>query len=421
MPKTRPNRAGSPGRPFSVRPLARAGLLALAALAVAGQGCASLGLGNGCGNGCGPTAFSGIRNRLATCNLREKLSFHRRPAVAVDACDPTLGSFPVESGEGAFLPSGPMLQSTPIQGPIDANPNLEPLPDEPNSLTAPTGAKAGTVNKSLYQTRANAPRGEALQAPPRGAAGVQPAGRPAATLPGDRRRPPPPPRPRRSTWPPPPCPPPNTASVGPGIRRFQPIEPRLAVGSLPIEAGWMWLSELGYRTVIDLRDASEVTAAEVARDRPPGAPPRLDPLGARRDRPGRAGEAPNRVAEGGRPTRLPVRRRRQPRRIGRVPLPRHDAKIGDRGRPARGRRGRRDRLTSLEVGPRLRREDPGCDPRPREARRHREPAPPARRRLPLLRPPRSDRDPSMSCHPRPSDGQSLGNGEWTSTRSRRVG
>jgi protein tyrosine phosphatase (PTP) superfamily phosphohydrolase (DUF442 family) len=62
-------------------------------------------------------------------------------------------------------------------------------------------------------------------------------------------------------------PPVATAPVGslaPGISRFKVLEPRLAAGSLPSAAGWAWLAETGYRTVLDLREPTEVKTSELA-------------------------------------------------------------------------------------------------------------------------------------------------------------
>ncbi|MFO0951387.1 MAG: hypothetical protein U0835_09605 [Isosphaeraceae bacterium] len=59
-----------------------------------------------------------------------------------------------------------------------------------------------------------------------------------------------------------------TASVAPGIRRFSGVGPKLAGGSLPTAAGLDWLSETGYRTILDLREnvqADPTFAAEAGR------------------------------------------------------------------------------------------------------------------------------------------------------------
>jgi protein tyrosine phosphatase (PTP) superfamily phosphohydrolase (DUF442 family) len=54
-------------------------------------------------------------------------------------------------------------------------------------------------------------------------------------------------------------------SLAPGIRAFKVVEPRLAGGSLPSDAGWAWLADQGgYKTVIDLRPSDDVRSSDVA-------------------------------------------------------------------------------------------------------------------------------------------------------------
>ena len=53
-------------------------------------------------------------------------------------------------------------------------------------------------------------------------------------------------------------------SQTPGIRTFKVVEPRLAGGSLPSEAGWTWLADQGYKTVLDLRPRDTVRSSDVA-------------------------------------------------------------------------------------------------------------------------------------------------------------
>jgi protein tyrosine phosphatase (PTP) superfamily phosphohydrolase (DUF442 family) len=52
--------------------------------------------------------------------------------------------------------------------------------------------------------------------------------------------------------------------AGNGIARFASVDPRLAGGSQPSSAGLGWLVEKGYRTVLDLRESSEVSPAFIA-------------------------------------------------------------------------------------------------------------------------------------------------------------
>jgi protein tyrosine phosphatase (PTP) superfamily phosphohydrolase (DUF442 family) len=51
----------------------------------------------------------------------------------------------------------------------------------------------------------------------------------------------------------------STAGAGPGIAKFASVDLRLAGGSVPSGDGLSWLAENGYRTLLDLRESSEVT------------------------------------------------------------------------------------------------------------------------------------------------------------------
>jgi protein tyrosine phosphatase (PTP) superfamily phosphohydrolase (DUF442 family) len=56
----------------------------------------------------------------------------------------------------------------------------------------------------------------------------------------------------------------GSASVGPGLARFVAVDLKLAGGSTPSSAGLAWLVEKGYRTVLDLRESSEVPPSFIA-------------------------------------------------------------------------------------------------------------------------------------------------------------
>jgi hypothetical protein len=56
----------------------------------------------------------------------------------------------------------------------------------------------------------------------------------------------------------------SAPAPGIGIARFAPVDLKLAGGSLPSEAGLSWLSEKGYRTLVDLREAPEVPPSFIA-------------------------------------------------------------------------------------------------------------------------------------------------------------
>ncbi len=52
-----------------------------------------------------------------------------------------------------------------------------------------------------------------------------------------------------------------SASIGPGISRFVAVDLKLAGGSAPATDGLKWLVDKGYRTVLDLREPSEVPSS----------------------------------------------------------------------------------------------------------------------------------------------------------------
>ncbi|MGZ3386640.1 MAG: fused DSP-PTPase phosphatase/NAD kinase-like protein, partial [Isosphaeraceae bacterium] len=49
----------------------------------------------------------------------------------------------------------------------------------------------------------------------------------------------------------------SSAGGAPGISRFVAVDLKLAAGSLPSAAGLDWLTEKGYKTLVDLRESSE--------------------------------------------------------------------------------------------------------------------------------------------------------------------
>ncbi len=55
-----------------------------------------------------------------------------------------------------------------------------------------------------------------------------------------------------------------TAAAATGIARFAVVDPKLAGGSSPSDAGLTWLADKGYRTLLDLREPSEVPPAFIA-------------------------------------------------------------------------------------------------------------------------------------------------------------
>jgi protein tyrosine phosphatase (PTP) superfamily phosphohydrolase (DUF442 family) len=56
----------------------------------------------------------------------------------------------------------------------------------------------------------------------------------------------------------------SLSTTAPGFARFAPVDLKLAGGSAPSPAGLDWLVEKGYRTVLDLRESSEVPPSFIA-------------------------------------------------------------------------------------------------------------------------------------------------------------
>ena len=56
----------------------------------------------------------------------------------------------------------------------------------------------------------------------------------------------------------------NLANIGPGLTRFVAVDLKLAGGGAPSAAGLQWLVEKGYRTLLDLREPSEVPSTFIA-------------------------------------------------------------------------------------------------------------------------------------------------------------
>ncbi|MBV8309418.1 MAG: hypothetical protein JO344_03355, partial [Planctomycetaceae bacterium] len=56
----------------------------------------------------------------------------------------------------------------------------------------------------------------------------------------------------------------STAGGAPGIAQFAAVDLKLAGGSVPSPAGLDWLAEKGYRTLLDLRESSEVSPSFIA-------------------------------------------------------------------------------------------------------------------------------------------------------------
>jgi hypothetical protein len=282
-------RAGGFGR-------AAPALLALAVLALAVEGCASLGLGSGCSTcgGAGP---------VATVRRFGQRVFHRNAGCA-DCGGGIIGGGaviepvapPIITTPPAVVPEavGPAVGAPPPsadEAPLD----LRPLPagEGPEPTTDLRGNRRGAGLQM-------AGRDNVSRAGGRGAAGPaspDPLARfearleaPAAPDVGAEAGPSPPPQgtPPASQVAPeiqpseeapdasslhsgaedlevPPRPLDVPAALAPGFSRFENVEPKLSGGALPSESGWSWLVEQGYRTVLDLRPMGQIRQEEVAR------------------------------------------------------------------------------------------------------------------------------------------------------------
>ena len=260
----------------------RLGLAGLALGLLALSGCSALGLGGG-GSGYGSTRTGlfrglGCKSCGGGCKF-PKLFAHRRAmgGAAVEGCgEPGISGGPGITG-GTVI-DGPGMMGTPEALPgttappvEEANPRLEPaggvkksnyeftpqrsLTMKPKTTAAlpartpePAPAPAGGRPSDLSDALASLPplRAPAVEAPaPASAAKAEPVAPPTlvATPTADAAA---------------------GVSAAPGIARFKVMEGFLAAGGLPGPKGWAFLREKGYRTVVDLRERSEVKDAELA-------------------------------------------------------------------------------------------------------------------------------------------------------------
>jgi hypothetical protein len=273
--------------------------LALAAVALAAlmlDGCAS----DPCGSGCGTGALSKLKScSIFNLGLRERL-FHQK---AVDACEPGIagdcapgaigtqimpGPGAVPSGEAIELSPAPGTTSDPAAGAAPGQGSSKPTGGQ--ALNQPRRARDGTplarrspATRTATATPEPAPRPASGAAPAsgqddplidlppletpidrRGAslAGVAPEADKIAKTGAEVVAPRPADEPKPSVAPvpgatPPAELPPKPIDTGftpaPGIKRFKAVEPQLSGGSLPTAAGWDWLAETSYKTLLDLR------------------------------------------------------------------------------------------------------------------------------------------------------------------------
>ena len=295
-------RVGAGGSPRG-RP--RLALLALALLALGGEGCTmmqSMGIGDGC----------------SKCGLRRPRIMRRRDPGCTNCGEGggtvIEGAAPAVVAPGTVVSPGTVVTPGSAGAPADAGaiPDLAPADEPPpggssrSSGSSPAGAGTGaTATKSNYQTfrrarprpsegaglaRAlppleptprsapgggvtlsdnlldNLPTPEALESPPRA---TEPDAAPAAVVapvaPAQASPGPPAAEPAN-----PPVAPPEAqaeaapASVAIGIAHFKVVDAQLAGGSFPTAGGWAWLAEKSYRTVLDLREPEQFHPEDLA-------------------------------------------------------------------------------------------------------------------------------------------------------------
>lgn len=301
---------GAPGprRLFRLRPL---GLILLALAGLAQTGCQSGMSGpcgtSACGGACkggGPCSYlKGLRDRVF--NRGARLGTPIGASVVSGSGNCCGGEAPMSMGMGAEAPleyaapaivapgGAPILPSAPVDStpsdlmplPIEKERTPSATPEPSSGSTAPSGAKTSAGRASYEAGRARYSPGEnvarAMVSTPepasRSARGFESSSEswldnlPPLSIPRDESRnelpdpappaeevsavkPAPEPDVRASAEPPTPA----EISVAPGIRRFVALEPKLSGGSLPTPAGLDWLAEKGYKTILDLRETSQV-------------------------------------------------------------------------------------------------------------------------------------------------------------------
>ena len=284
--------AGSRNRPALWR---RWSLVILALTGLGLTGCQSFNMCGGRGL-CGSAQPSGFKR------LGQRI-FNRQPAPAVMACEPGLIGAPISDSCGpAYSSGGSMISPGSISGeeapPLDLSP-ISPTggvisgtgtgtstgsglpPEAPQGFRVPSGA-----DKAVYKSFKPSGGSPSARREPTGLSLTTEPARsvdPLANLPSLN-----PPteltnaaiptevdlKPKTSVGTKPsnvvsPSDLIGSASAGavsmaPGIRSFKNLEPKLSGGSLPNDAGWAWLFDNGYKTVLDLRPKAEVKSSDLA-------------------------------------------------------------------------------------------------------------------------------------------------------------
>lgn len=278
------------------------GFVALALLALSLEGCQSGMLGPCCG--LRQKVGNGFRNLGSTV-------FGRRGAPAGGCCD---GAGEVMGGEvytegtpimapGGMSPSSPIIVPSSPAGSEERVPQLDPI--DPKKSSSTSGSSSSRIGGIFGRRAANSPlptdsagrglaggrgRSDVLAQSVQSSVESAPAASAGGSAPVSNDlldNLPPVASQRESVVTPTPAPASNASSSDatlkpaafpieladagtPGIVRFGSVAPNLSGGSVPDVKGLDWLKEKGYRTLLDLRESSEVDAGFVEQVRQRG-------------------------------------------------------------------------------------------------------------------------------------------------------
>jgi hypothetical protein len=184
----------------------------------------------------GSQAFNQPRRSRDGTSIAQRSPVNRN-ATPEPASRPASGAAPSGTASGSSR-SGNSAANTGADDPLIDLPPLATPVDRRGAANEPVAVEADKIAKTSGEATAPRPASEPQSS-------AAPAGRPAsAELP------------------------PRAIDTGftpaPGIKRFKAVEPQLSGGSLPTPAGWTWLAETSYKTLLDLRDPSEDRQSVVA-------------------------------------------------------------------------------------------------------------------------------------------------------------
>src|SRR5271157_3171127 len=152
----------------------------------------------------------------------------------------TLISTPVPADRSAQVSSRVVTRDT--SSPLDGNSNGESVLDHLPPLDLPSDVTEKTTTPAATPPAQRKPQSPAPPTPPSNHLSGRSSREPDLALTGTAM----------------PTPEPASSAGGaPGISRFVAVDLKLAAGSVPSAAGLDWLTEKGYKTLVDLRESSE--------------------------------------------------------------------------------------------------------------------------------------------------------------------